>query len=161
MPFLILSKVDYVFSPDAVLLIAKFEGFRARPYFDSVGIPTIGYGTTVYPNGMKVAMSDPSINKDKAGEMLLFHLNKIELPDLNKCITRDDLNQHQIDAIGCLIYNIGDKGFCGSHLHEKINNNAPIDDLQEAWLKWSYARGKQLPGLLKRRTIEFNFYNKQ
>ena len=34
-------------------LIKDFEKFRADPYLDSVGVPTIGYGTTQYPDGRK------------------------------------------------------------------------------------------------------------
>ncbi len=152
--------MNYQFSPDAVILIAKFEGFRGNPYLDSVKVPTIGYGSTTYPDGRKVTMKDAPIDKDIAGAMLLYHLNKIELPDLNKCIIRGDLKQNQIDAIGSLMYNIGDSGFCGSTLHKLINSSAPIDQIKIHWLEWDKAGGKVIQGLLTRRTAEFNFYNK-
>ena len=34
-------------SQDALDLIAAFEGFSSEPYLDPIGIPTIGYGSTL------------------------------------------------------------------------------------------------------------------
>lgn len=45
-------------SPKGIQLILSFEGFSAKPYLDSAGIPTIGYGNTYYPGGKKVTMKD-------------------------------------------------------------------------------------------------------
>ena len=42
-------------------LIKEFEGFRAKPYRDAVGIPTIGYGNTYYEDGRAVKLTDPPI----------------------------------------------------------------------------------------------------
>ena len=41
-------------SKNGIDLITKFEGFKSRPYLCPSGIPTIGYGNTYYPDGMKV-----------------------------------------------------------------------------------------------------------
>src|SRR5690625_6642673 len=41
-------------SMQAVELIKEMESFRAKPYIDAAGVATIGYGTTVYPNGDSV-----------------------------------------------------------------------------------------------------------
>lgn len=150
----------YTFSPEAVILIAKFEGFVSHPYLDSVNKPTIGYGSTTYNDGRVVTMKDPIIDKDTASSMLLHHLNEIELPKLKQCLTRQDLNQHQIDAIGCLCYNIGENGFCKSTLCNKININAPIEEIRVHWLEWNKANHKVPPGLVTRREIEFNYYIK-
>ena len=32
-------------------IIKQYEGLRLKPYLDAVGVPTIGYGTTYYPDG--------------------------------------------------------------------------------------------------------------
>ena len=42
----------------AIELIKEFEGFRTEAYLDGVGIPTIGYGTTHWPNGSPVKMGE-------------------------------------------------------------------------------------------------------
>ena len=35
-------------------LIKKYEGFSSKPYMCPANVPTIGYGSTYYPNGTKV-----------------------------------------------------------------------------------------------------------
>jgi len=39
-------------------LIISFEDLKLDAYDDGVGVWTIGYGTTVYPNGIKVKRGD-------------------------------------------------------------------------------------------------------
>ena len=41
-------------------LISSFEDTKLQAYDDGVGVWTIGIGTTVYPNGMKVKKGDTS-----------------------------------------------------------------------------------------------------
>ncbi|HAV5486803.1 TPA: lysozyme, partial [Acinetobacter baumannii] len=45
-------------SDDGIDLITSFEGTRFNAYDDGVGVWTIGTGTTVYPNGVKVKKGD-------------------------------------------------------------------------------------------------------
>lgn len=149
--------MDFKFSPAAAELIGKFEGFRAKPYLDGGGVATIGYGTIQYPNGTKVTLKDPSIDKETAMSYLLFFLNKEILPVIDKVITVDQ-TQKQIDALACLIYNIGTAGFSKSTLLKKINAKAPIGDIQSAWSSWKFDNGKVIPGLVSRRTQEFKYY---
>ena len=47
---------DAAVFPLCMPVIKQFEGFRAKPYKDSAGIPTIGYGTIRYPDGSAVTM---------------------------------------------------------------------------------------------------------
>ena len=47
---------DAAVFPFCMPIIKQFEGFRAKPYKDSAGIPTIGYGTIQYPDGKAVTM---------------------------------------------------------------------------------------------------------
>ncbi|MDR3025476.1 MAG: hypothetical protein LBV25_15800 [Chryseobacterium sp.] len=56
-------------SQKGISLIVSFEGFSAKPYLDSAGIPTIGYGNTYYPGGKKVTMKDPAITKEQGVEL--------------------------------------------------------------------------------------------
>lgn len=56
-------------------LIAEFEGFRSHPYLDVVGIPTIGYGNTYYPDtGRRVTLADAPVTEREAADMLLATL---------------------------------------------------------------------------------------
>ena len=55
----------------AIDLICEFEGFRAAPYNDGVGVPTIGYGSTFYMDGRKVTYADPPISEPEARQMMM------------------------------------------------------------------------------------------
>ena len=39
-------------------LIKKYEGLRLSSYLCPAGVPTIGYGSTHYPNGKKVMLGE-------------------------------------------------------------------------------------------------------
>ena len=53
--------------PDqAVQIVTEFEGFVDHVYDDGVGVATIGYGTTRYPDGRRVRFGDPNITKATA-----------------------------------------------------------------------------------------------
>lgn len=67
-------KTDSGIPQDAIDLIKEFEGFRSAPYNDGVGIPTIGYGATFYPNGVKVTYADQPITQARGEEILKYHL---------------------------------------------------------------------------------------
>ena len=45
-------------SNSGVDIICDFEGKRLVAYDDGVGVWTIGFGTTIYPNGIKVKKGD-------------------------------------------------------------------------------------------------------
>lgn len=147
-----------LFSQKCVELIAQYEGFSSKPYLCPANLVTIGYGTTVYPNGKKVQMSDVAINKAKASEYLKDYLNTDVAPYL-KPLLKVAQNQNQIDALGCLIYNIGIGNFKTSTLLKKINSSAPISEIEKWWLVWNKAKGKVLNGLVRRRQAEFALYN--
>ena len=50
----------------AAKLCRRFEGLYLRPYLCPAGVPTIGYGSTVYENGMAVQLTDPPITRERA-----------------------------------------------------------------------------------------------
>ena len=140
-------------------LIKKSEGLSFSPYLDSVKTPTIGYGNTFYPNGVPVKMSDKSITKLEAENLL----NKIVLNferEVKKVITLD-LNENQFSACVSLAYNIGINAFKNSTLLKKINANAPLSEIETQFNRWIYAGGKILNGLVTRRKAEFSLYAKK
>ena len=151
---------DITFSQGAIDLISMFEGFVPHPYPDPAthAAPyTIGFGSTFYEDGTKVTMKDPSITRERAGQILLNYLNKIILPDFKTHITVD-LNQNQIDALACLTYNIGTGGLNTSHVLSDINQHIMDGDLQSRWLAWDRANHSVNEGLLSRRTKEYNYF---
>lgn len=132
-------------------LIKRFEGLRLAPYLDSVGIPTIGYGSTHYSDGCMVQLSDPEISLEAALELVQIYLDK--MCDVLDQLIEVDLNQNQIDAIGCLTYNIGIGNFKKSTLRNFLNSG-DFDKAADQFLVWNKAGGKVLPGLEKRRAAE-------
>ena len=140
-----------------IKLIAEFEGCILHPYKDQVGIPTLGIGMTYYPGtGMKIKMTDPPITQQQANDMFLQIAKPYELAVYSS--TRDDINQHQFNALFCLCYNIGVNRFKGSTVLKLVNDRVSGEPLKKAFLMWSKAGGKVNDGLVKRRLKEYQVY---
>lgn len=146
---------DSAVFPPCVALIKQFEGFRAAPYLDSVGIPTIGYGSTTYPGGEKIGLHDPAITPDQGVQFLEYSLGLMSqaiavlfqrVPTLN-----------QAAAMLCLTYNIGAGAFRGSTVLAKFNAG-DVAGAADAFLAFDkgHVNGQLvvIPGLLNRRQAE-------
>lgn len=134
--------------------ICSYEGFSATSYVDPISKAepiTIGYGTTIYPNGIKVKLSDMPVSKDEAKTFIKHDLIKIEtfLNSLN-------LNQNQFDSCCSFCYNIGLGGFKNSTLFGRIKSNT--GDIEEAFLMWNRSCGRIVDGLTRRRKAEANLF---
>jgi len=153
-------------SPTGIAFIKNEERFRSKPYLDSVGVPTIGYGTTYYENGKKVTLKDPAITIQKASELLAYQIAKEYAPAVTKAI-KVPLTQNQFDALVSFAYNVGttNNGMAGSTLVKKINagikDRATIEYWFGVWCKGT-VKGKKvvLPGLVARREREANLFLK-
>ena len=132
-------------------LIKQFESFRAAPYLCSAGVPTIGYGTTVYPNGIKVKLSDQKITQQLAETFLQHHVNVIE-KDVSKLV-KVTLTQNQFDALVSFVYNVGLGAFGDSTLL-KLLNAGDINGASKQFERWNKAGGKIVDGLTNRRKAE-------
>jgi lysozyme len=141
-------------SDDGMDFLIQEEGVVLHPYKDSAGVPTIGIGSTVYPNGNHVTMSDPPITLEYAKEICEFHLQKRVYPHVQKVTI--PLKQNQIDALCSFIYNIGGQSFDSSTLLKKINSGAPCSEITAQFLRWKNAGGQ--PILLARRKRESALY---
>lgn len=137
-------------SPSGIDLICNFEGKRLTAYDDGVGVWTIGFGTTVYPNGMKVKKGD-TCTEAQAKAYMAHDLKKFEAT-VNKAVTVQ-LNQNQFDALVSLAYNIGANAFSKSTLVKKLNAN-DIRGAADQFDIWVNAGGKRMQGLVNRRTVE-------
>lgn len=142
-------------SKEGLDLIKKWEGFRSTPYKDAVGVPTIGYGSTFYPNGKKVRLTDPSISQDKATEMLRETVKTFE-DAINVAVTVP-LRQNQFDALCSLAYNIGAKAFKESTLVKLLNKGDEYGAATQ-FVRWNKAGGKELRGLTLRRRDERDLF---
>ena len=145
-------------SKNGIAFIKKYEGFRSKPYKCEAGVATIGYGATYYPNGQKVKLTDPAIDEKHASILLEAMLNPYEKAVDSYC--RDDINQNQFDALVSFAYNLGNSALKSSTLLKKANANPNDKTIRNEFLKWVNAGGKQLQGLVNRRTEEVNLYFK-
>jgi lysozyme len=141
-------------------LIKSFEGFSSKPYADpATGARpyTIGYGTTVYPSGKRVELTDKSIDELTAVIYLTHDLKQFELGV--DALTVDTINQHQFDALVSFAYNCGLQNLKISTLLKKININAADPSITTEFLKWNKGAGKVMAGLTRRRKAEADLYH--
>lgn len=141
---------------DGIAFIKHYEGFSTHPYLDAAGIPTIGYGSTYYEDGTRVKTVDPPITGERALELLTHCTRQYELAV--DSFTRDDINQHQFNALTSFCYNEGAAKLKGSHLLQKVNNNPADPEIRAEFNKWVFAAGEKINGLIARRKAEADMY---
>lgn len=137
-------------------LIKKFEGFSPVPYLCPAGVPTIGYGTTYYEEGLPVSMVDKVITEEMAEDLLKKHVETYE--NGVKQGVKQTINQNQFDALVSFTYNVGVANFLRSTLLKKVNIDPYDLTIEKEFLKWVNAGGKRLAGLVKRRQMESQLY---
>lgn len=147
-------------TPAGIEFIKNCEGFKASPYLCSSGIPTIGYGTTYYPNGKKVTLRDKTITESEALDILLSQVNTKYVPVVNIYIRSIEkkLTDNQFDALVSFAYNLGNGALQKSTLLKLILINPNNPAIANEFTKWIYADGEKSKGLLMRRQKEVKMY---
>jgi len=130
-----------------VELVKKYEGFRAVPYLCPAGYPTVGYGHVI----TKEETLQYPMSREFAEELLLQDLVKIEM--LIKPMIKVDIHPYMLDALISFSFNVGAYAFRASTLRRKLNNHEWYE-CAEQFLRWIYAGGEILKGLIKRRQEE-------
>lgn len=139
-------------SKNGIDLIKEFEGLELKSYVDSVGVLTIGYGSTgshVYPN--------QKITEKQAEELLLNDISRFE-KGVNDFV-KVPLNQNQFDALVSFSFNLGLGNLRSSTLLKKLNNKDYLGAANE-FPRWNRAGGKVLNGLTRRRLREKELFLK-
>lgn len=132
-------------------LVEQFEGCKLAPYLDSVSIPTIGIGTTHYPDGTAVTMNDKPITKAQAYEFLMKHLQAD--CDAVSGMVKVVVNDNQFAALVSFAYNVGTGALASSTLLKKLNSG-DVEGAANQFLKWDHAGGVVVAGLTRRRQAE-------
>lgn len=127
-------------------IIKEFEGCKLTGYLDAVGIPTIGWGHT----SPSVVVGD-TITQEQADNFLIKDVATTSVI-IDHCINVP-LTQPQYDAVTSFAYNVGPQKFSKSTMLVYINGGETQRAADE-FTKWVNAGGKQLKGLVKRRTAE-------
>ena len=133
----------------ALLLLASvpiFEGTILKTYRDPIGILTACNGHT----GPELRLGQ-KFTAEQCEEMLLVDLAE-HADDVRACISAP-LTEGQRAAFVSFAFNVGGKAFCGSTLVRKANARDMAGACAEL-SRWTYAGGKQLPGLVTRRATE-------
>ena len=142
-------------------LLQLLEGLETRAYKDSAGIWTIGIGTIVYPNGVKVKDGDV-ITEQQAYDYMKFEIED-KVKALNDLLKKININQNQFDAIVSLTYNIGIGGFKRSAVYSAIKVNPNDPKIEEYWLRWNKETKNGVKvvskGLTNRRKKEYQLYS--
>ncbi len=136
-------------------LIKKYEGFRDGAYLDAVGVPTIGYGTTIYSDGRLVRLGE-TISEGEAEAELKWECDQVA-DRLEEPLAQIALNQNQADALISFCYNLGVGALLSSTLLRNLKSGN-FSGAADEFLRWNKATIKgvktALSGLTTRRTEE-------
>ncbi len=136
-------------------LIKSTEELRTSPYKCPAGVSTIGYGTTVYPNGKRVRITDHPITKEKAEAYFNHSVGEVEKA-IERLVTAP-LQDCMFDALVSFVYNIGVTKFSASTLLKRLNECDYLAACDEI-VKWHHVNGKDSNGLKKRRAAEIAMF---
>lgn len=129
-------------------VVAIWEGNRPDVYKDIVGVPTVCFGHT----GADVRVGQARRTSAECERLLQGDLAD-SYADVQRCITRP-LPAETAAAFTSLRFNVGPKGVCGSTLQRHAN----AGELAQACgqlMRWVYAGGKRVQGLVNRRQAEY------
>lgn len=132
-------------SERGLALIRQFEGLRLSAYQDSVGVWTIGYGTT---RGVKPGQV---ITKSEADALLRADVQRFEV-EVSRLVNVP-VSQNQWDALISFTYNLGAANLESSTLL-RLLNAGDYAGAAEQFPRWNKAGGKALKGLVSRRAAE-------
>ena len=136
---------------DGLNLIKRFEGFSRTVYFCPAGYPTIGYGHVVqdgedFSNGIMEGEAEELLRQDAViAERAVLRLIDVPLTD------------GQFDALVSFTYNLGGGALQRSTLRRKINREEH-GEVPEQFMRWVWAGGRKLKGLVRRREAEVMLY---
>ena len=134
-------------------LICHFEGFSPVIYICPAGYPTIGYGHLI-TEANKERFLD-GVDEDEALELLRADVSKAERAVLR--LIAVPLTQGQFDALVSFTFNLGSGALQRSTLRRKVNREEH-DAVPAELMKWVWAGGRKLKGLMKRRKAESIIY---
>ncbi len=143
-------------SEQAIDFIKSWEGFYSEPYYDCVGVKTLGYGMT----GEEIKGIE-YVTKQEATEMLKDLINKKYAPIIKADLDSKGiiLKQNEFDAFVSFSYNCGTAGLLSSTLYKNVvagirDSNTITSNFQA----WSNGGGKRIEGLYRRRTKEASMF---
>ena len=135
------------YSDACVQLVKDSEGFSPYPAPDPVGIGTVCWGHKVRP-GEHYAGAQ---TEEQCEPILKADLDTAWAVVAGNCMT--SLGQGQVDACTDFTFNEGESNFKDSTLLKFINTGQ-LEQAANEFLRWKWADGKILQGLITRRQKE-------
>jgi lysozyme len=147
-------------------LVKHHEGVRVRPYRCPALLWTIGVGHVIDPKHIGVKLEDRknlpipdgwdrTLSMDEVNKILSEDLGRFEAGVRRLC--PDGLTPGRFGALVSFAFNVGLGNLQRSSIRMK-HNRGEYEEAAEAFMMWTKAGGKELPGLVKRRKDERNLY---
>ncbi|EES51368.1 glycoside hydrolase family protein [Clostridium botulinum] len=139
-------------SSKCIDFIKSWEGYFAKPYYDCVGVKTLGYGMT----GKEIEGLE-YVTEEQATNMLKDLIENKYAPAVKKDLDSKNitLKQHEFDALISFAYNCGVVGLVGSTLYKNIVSGIRDKNIITSNFQvWSNGGGKRIEGLYRRRIKE-------
>jgi lysozyme len=137
-------------------LIKQCEGLKLNAYYDTNNVPTIGIGTTRYPNGVAVKIGD-TCTFEQSYQYLDSHLNKFIFPAVDNLQQKYEFDDYVYAAMCSLSYNVG-SALAGESILAALKDGCK-NELGTAFRKYINSGGEPCQGLINRREIEIKFFN--
>ena len=129
----------------AAATVGYFEGYQPKPYLDPVSIPTVCTGHTGNVDMGHV------YSKEECDKLLQGDLGKA-FASVATC-THVRLSENTMAALASFTFNVGERTYCKSTMVKRLNAGEKEPACDEL-LRFVYAGGQKLPGLVKRRQAE-------
>jgi lysozyme len=153
-------------SPEAIKVIKHHEGVRFKPYRCPALLWTVGVGHVIDPKHIAVPLADRkalpipdgwdrTLTPDEVDQILAADLRRFEQGVLRLCPT--GLDQSRFDALVSFSFNVGLGNLQRSSVRMK-HNRGDFEGAADAFMAWTKAGGRELPGLVKRRKDERAMY---
>ena len=147
-------------------MIKHHEGVRFRPYRCPALLWTVGVGHVIDPKHIGVKLEDRknlpipdgwdrTLSMDEVNKILVEDLGRFEAGVRRLC--PNGLTPGRFGALVSFAFNVGLGNLQRSSIRMK-HNREDYEGAAEAFMMWTKAAGKELPGLVKRRKDERNLY---
>ena len=157
-------------SAAAIKTIKCHEGVRTRPYRCPALLWTVGVGHVIDPSHTAVKYEerrslqipagwDRTLTMDEVDAILAQDLARFERGVARLCPAALG-HQGQFDALVSFSFNVGLGALQRSSIRMRYNRG-DIEGAADAFLMWTKAAGKVLPGLVKRRNDERSMFLSQ
>lgn len=142
-------------SDECLAMIKHHEGVRFKPYRCPAGLWTVGVGHLIGDGKSLPPEWNRSFSTDEVDSILAADLRRFERGVLRLCPV--SLTQGQFDALVSFAFNVGLGGLQRSQVRMKTNRG-DRSGAAKAFMNWTKAGGRVLPGLVRRRRDEAALY---